>query len=764
MNEQLRLPLSLYRRVAAATVVVPLVLFVFMSSRHLILLELALLWHWLSISWVSNRRDVWSASRVATALCLVEWSAAVAITAVEGWTIHLTPLMCLGPVLMAIQSVDTKRYRQLVAACVALIAAMTILARLTEPGPIRKAASDTMVDTIAIVAIPSLAGIVALMAWLNHGAMFDRKEMLLLSRSRLYRADELARMSFAESSVHLRERVREIQRLLLRAGDSTAFGYARTMVQDVSAEVRATAHGLGIVAFHLEEPTDIAELVSHVGRPVDVTTEDLGPRNAVVDSVARAFIYDSFSCSEQVASSKVCVAKLAKVVVITVEHDGWRHDHPIELETLTVDRVDAIGGTVSLPPVDEGRAQAIVELPLAKAEMRVLSATPPRSLRDDLRYGVAFPLASVTSSFVIWATVLPQPEMLSVLLQFAFIYTLPCAIAIPLATRRPNLAISIFVASHWLTAIVIARQLNIIKYFVAIALLIPLLMALPHVSRAIYTMLTAATCAVIGLTIGLVRLSTQLEVTKEAPDIVTDILIVILIPLGSGLVLLISEANHNAIAAIGLALARSRRRLVEATDAARRLLERDLHDGAQQRLVSAGLRIQIAERLDDESKIVENTNLALSELSRAVTLLADLSKGPSRSAVESAGIGPALHRLASLSPLPVHVTLTPIAPDLPSEVETAIWYCCTEALANTIKHAGELAEVRIDLRSDTGEVSFEITDNGVGFAASPSSGLGLRNMEERLEQHGGSVEVVSRLGHGTSVRGQIPKDELQLVP
>jgi signal transduction histidine kinase len=203
-------------------------------------------------------------------------------------------------------------------------------------------------------------------------------------------------------------------------------------------------------------------------------------------------------------------------------------------------------------------------------------------------------------------------------------------------------------------------------------------------------------------------------------------------------------------------LARSRARIVEASDEARRRLERDLHDGAQQRLVSLALMLRLVEsRLaHDPATAARLLADASSELGQAVDELRQLARGLHPAILTDHGLGPALEALARRMPLPV-TTRSAVVGRLRPAVEVATYYVVAEGLTNVVKYArASQASVAITDANDT--VIVEVADDGVGGARA-SRGSGLSGLHDRVEALGGRLEVASPPGAGTTLRAEIPR-------
>jgi signal transduction histidine kinase len=202
-------------------------------------------------------------------------------------------------------------------------------------------------------------------------------------------------------------------------------------------------------------------------------------------------------------------------------------------------------------------------------------------------------------------------------------------------------------------------------------------------------------------------------------------------------------------------VAASRARVMAAADETRRRIERDLHDGTQQRLVSLGLELRAAEALasPEQSELREELSNAMKSLTGALEELQETSRGIHPAVPSRGGLAPALKALARRSSVPVELTLD-IDSRLPGRVEVATYYVVSEALANAAKHARASA-VRVDATSEDGVVRLSITDDGVG-GADPTAGSGLVGLRDRVEALGGELSISSAPGEGTALQARIP--------
>jgi signal transduction histidine kinase len=203
-------------------------------------------------------------------------------------------------------------------------------------------------------------------------------------------------------------------------------------------------------------------------------------------------------------------------------------------------------------------------------------------------------------------------------------------------------------------------------------------------------------------------------------------------------------------------LAQSRARIVRAGDEARRRFERDLHDGAQQRLVSLGLELRAAESIasaesEELRRLLSRLGVGLRDV---LDDLRELSRGLHPAALTEGGLAPALRSLSRRSAVPVDLQLDLDVERLAEPIEVAAYYAVSEALANTVKHSGA-SRVRIRVSHHGELLELTVADDGRG-GADPSAGSGLTGLADRLDALGGSVRIDSPPGVGTTVSARLP--------
>jgi signal transduction histidine kinase len=201
----------------------------------------------------------------------------------------------------------------------------------------------------------------------------------------------------------------------------------------------------------------------------------------------------------------------------------------------------------------------------------------------------------------------------------------------------------------------------------------------------------------------------------------------------------------------------SRQRLVDMQDNERRLLERDIHDGAQQHLVALAVNLRLAQTLAARSSPRAVAVLAGQKRAAAdaIATLVHLSQGIYPPLLGEAGLAAALHAAVGTSVIPVQITASGMR-RYAADIEAAAYFCCLEALQNAAKHSGATL-IRLSLIGDHGDLQFSIEDDGTGFEPSRSpAGNGLANMRDRIESVGGTLTMESVPGSRTRVQVWIP--------
>jgi signal transduction histidine kinase len=202
-------------------------------------------------------------------------------------------------------------------------------------------------------------------------------------------------------------------------------------------------------------------------------------------------------------------------------------------------------------------------------------------------------------------------------------------------------------------------------------------------------------------------------------------------------------------------LRRARVRAIDAMDAERARIQRDLHDSAQQRLVSARIHVGLlAQRIDPaERAAVEQVGR---ELDAALGEIRNVTRDGSPQLLLRNGVTDSLRSVAAQSPQPITVESVNFGRYEP-RLERGIYYCCVEAIQNVVKHAGPKAIVHIRLVGEPDRISFFVDDSGIGFdPMRVQAGAGLVNLADRVDVMGGRLTIDSHPGMGTRIHGEIP--------
>jgi signal transduction histidine kinase len=204
-------------------------------------------------------------------------------------------------------------------------------------------------------------------------------------------------------------------------------------------------------------------------------------------------------------------------------------------------------------------------------------------------------------------------------------------------------------------------------------------------------------------------------------------------------------------------VAASRSRIAAAADAERQRIERDIHDGAQQRLIALGIGLgraeeEIARDPAEAGRLLRDLQAQIGEV---VDEVRDLCHGIYPPLLAAAGPADALRSATLRLPVAVTVRDRGLARQ-PEDLESAVYFCCMEAIQNAIKHGGEIGSVVVEIGQSDRELRFAVSDDGRGFDAGAANGAGITNMRDRLAALGGELTIGFPPGGGTTVSGSIP--------
>jgi signal transduction histidine kinase len=223
---------------------------------------------------------------------------------------------------------------------------------------------------------------------------------------------------------------------------------------------------------------------------------------------------------------------------------------------------------------------------------------------------------------------------------------------------------------------------------------------------------------------------------------------------------LITLENHRLsveTSALLREVGESRARIQKSADDERRRIEHDLHDGAQQRLVTLRIKLALAaERLDGDAS-ADVVRVLGEDVDRLLDEVRSLARGIYPSPLADRGVVEALRSVALEAALPTRVVAADPARRYPREIESAVYFSCLEALQNACKHAGAASAVVVEISNGRGALRFDVCDDGAGFdPARATAGVGLTSIRDRLASVHGKLSIVSSAGRGTRVLGTIP--------
>jgi signal transduction histidine kinase len=200
-------------------------------------------------------------------------------------------------------------------------------------------------------------------------------------------------------------------------------------------------------------------------------------------------------------------------------------------------------------------------------------------------------------------------------------------------------------------------------------------------------------------------------------------------------------------------LKHSRARVVRAADDERRKVERNLHDSVQQHLVSIKLLLEM--EAEDGASSRERLLALAQSVDAALEKVREVAHGLYPPLLNSFGLPAALRDVREHAAPPLQIDAVGVG-RYPPEIESAVYYCCLEAIQNAAKHGGRGVRVSVALAEENGRLTFRVVDDGPGFSLAEARGFGLQNMEDRLGALGGQLTISTAPGRGTTLSGQVP--------
>lgn len=401
---------------------------------------------------------------------------------------------------------------------------------------------------------------------------------------------------------------------------------------------------------------------------------------------------------------------------------------------------------------------------------------PPDDIVAQLRRLILFDTALATGGGAVTIgaalTVARLPALLAVGIAVLLTTAMIASALRPLGSGNIGGAVLRLALANWIIAVSVAAVATFAWPLLMLTALLPGAFAGPFVPRhearpyLIVSFVAAFAVACLGLLQDVTGLS------ADVPEWVRDLVLLLVAPALTALVVWISlQSNMRLQEALDEEssarrslhrqadeLRSSRRRVVVATDRERRRIERDLHDGAQSRLVAMNLglarlrsTLQSDPDLDAALSIVEEIR---SEVQLAHVELRDLARGVYPSVLTQHGLGAAIAAAADRSSTEVRLAIADVGRHH-ADVEAAIYFCILEALQNAHRHASA-SVVELRLAEEDDRLTFAVIDDGTGFDERSATGVGLDNMADRLGAVGGEVRVSSHRSRGTTVSGTVP--------
>lgn len=745
-----------------------------------------------------------------TTIAVANWVMIVVFATLVPFTVVILPLAILTPCLLALPFVTPAQFSVLAGGAVLAGGLMAAAGHLQGGVGLEAEAPGWALDALVILFIPLLAGLILRLAWQAHRSLVARANALVEAGGRIVAAGDRERRRI-ERALH-DGTLRGLHSASARLGDALlaldrepANAEARLEgvirdLQDASSQLRELSHG--IYPSQLTDQGLLPALQSAASRSkVRATVRAEGITRYTAD--VEASIY--FCCIAALHSANEHAGQDSQITIILRGRDGISltiHDNSDtgpNREALAKDlvelgdRVLAVGGTFEVENSSGSGVQltaritaaALGETPNAVAtpfhllgatvlrKLWRLTAIPVRSpaLLLDPRQPVSERVLNTHRSIA--AQVLPISLTVLALPSFylmnggprvlvgglvnlgALIATLT---SLALARHEQERAALVLMAGTlWSCSMVMTALFPITMNHISCLMVLPVLMAVPHVGQRfqVFVWVTVATTVVV-VVIGRLQPFGS-GIPEETPLWVVNFEEIDFVVLSLVICLFVVSIHHVTLVEHTADLRQVRRRMVDGMNTERRRLERDLHDGAQQRLVAAAVRLRVAQRLlrsqpDHVRATLQNVMAGLREAEQELT---DLSTGLSPPNLAEKGLQAALEAAARRSPLATTVEAEGI-PRYPPEVEVGIYFSCLEALQNAAKHAGDEAEVTITLRQDDGLV-LDVSDTGHGIdPGSTPSGQGLTNIQDRLAAMGGTLRIESKAGAGVHLHARIP--------
>ena len=730
-------------------------------------------------------------TRAALILSLAVGWAVISTAAIAMWVVQLW--LMLGLVVIA-QQVGRVRRRVLLAESMVLVGALVLFRNQTvhqvETGEDLPAFEQLLLDFLVVGA----AALISWRVWVDDRRLLRVAALLRASRRRVVESADALRRA-VERDLHDGAQQRVVaatinvstaQRLVTSQPDraDAILGTTIDGLVDAAAQLSDLSHGIypaeltrnGLAA-------SLRELAARSPRPLTVRTRRLGRWPEDVE----AAVY--FCCAEAVQNAIKHAGGAARILIdvdgagrgltVTIADDGAGFElgaaeagHGL---TNMLDRIGAVGGALRID-TDAGRGTTIrAHIPPAQ---RASVGRPTRREDDDAwtsrerpspaRRLLAGALAvAATITVFIGVYYVGQRAVTSVGAMRA-IGLAALALVVPLGaawcSRQPwRVPLAVLLTLYWAT-ITILTVAEPYPYDVWILVLVLAVLTVPGAGHERSLLALALVAMVLSLTVAMadhVMMGPDEWTFPALPHVVLIVLwlvITVAEPIAFAVVAARAIRRHQDATGGLRELRASRLRLVESADAVRRSMERDLHGGAQRRLVTARTALTSARRMlatepDRAEAVLEAT---VGELQAAAMQLRDVSHGIYPAELTRDGLDAALRGLAARTPLALRVRTRDVG-RRPGDVEAAVYFCCAEAVQNAVDHGGGEASIAVDVDGAGSGLTVTISDDGAGFdRAAVGDGHGVTNMLDRIGAVGGSVTIDTAPGRGTTIRVFVP--------
>jgi signal transduction histidine kinase len=324
-----------------------------------------------------------------------------------------------------------------------------------------------------------------------------------------------------------------------------------------------------------------------------------------------------------------------------------------------------------------------------------------------------------------------------------------------LRVGRSGAAVLTMLAGNWVTGIGTTAVTPFLMPVNLLVLLLPLMVTFAFLPARLVRWASLGSVLAATAVAGLGEFRRTMTEGQPQPWLSIP-LVLVFVPVVTGLIALGVAHSYTRVLERTVLLRDSRARVVAAADDARRRLERDLHDGAQQRLVTTSVRLALVRRLlvTDPERADQALAEAVAELHDALRDLRELAHGIYPPLLAERGLQAALAAATRRLPVPVELEASG-ADRYPADVEAAVYFCCLEAMQNAVKHAGA-SRITVTVDAEASLV-LAVSDDGGGYdAATVRPGNGMANMSDRVAAVGGWLEVDTASGRGTTIRAEIP--------